>query len=122
MKLSAKRTIGIAMVLCLLPIVTIVALAKDADVSKGKEVYEGTCIACHGENGKGEIPGTPNFTKKDGVLMKTDEELIAHITDGYESPSSDMPMPAKGGNEDLTDDDIEAVLSYMRLEFGTPKK
>ncbi|MDE2279617.1 MAG: c-type cytochrome [Xanthomonadaceae bacterium] len=30
------------------------------DVAAGKAVYTGTCIACHGANGKGLLPGTPD--------------------------------------------------------------
>jgi len=106
----------------------ILAMAKKPDaavakplnaalIASGKDIYEGTCIACHGSNGKGDIPGTPNFTKSDGVLKKGDDELITNITYGFESPGSDMPMPAKGGNEELTDEEIKAVLAYIRHEF-----
>ncbi|VAV98674.1 hypothetical protein MNBD_ALPHA06-284 [hydrothermal vent metagenome] len=97
------------------------AFAAEGDVKKGKDVYEGTCIYCHGDNGKGEIPGTPNFNKADGVLSKSDAELITNITDGFESPGADMPMPAKGGNPDLSDEDVKNVMAYLRKEFGTKK-
>ncbi len=88
------------------------------DAAKGASVYEGTCVFCHGENGKGEIPGTPDFTKSAGVLSQDDAVLIAHIADGFESPNSSMPMPARGGNEDLSEDDIENVLAYLRMKFS----
>jgi mono/diheme cytochrome c family protein len=91
----------------------------DGDAAKGKDIYDGTCVFCHGENGKGEIPGTPNFTKADGVLAQDDATLISHITDGFESPGAAMPMPAKGGNPDLSDDDIENVLAYLHQTFGS---
>lgn len=95
------------------------ALASDdGDAAKGKDVYDGTCVFCHGENGKGEIPGTPNFTKAGGVLSQDDAILISHITDGFESPGAAMPMPAKGGNTDLSDEDIENVLAYLHKAFG----
>jgi mono/diheme cytochrome c family protein len=93
--------------------------AQAGDVDNGKAVYEGTCIFCHGENGKGEIPGTPDFTKASGPLSQDDATLIAHITDGFESPGSAMPMPAKGGNEELSDEDVADVLAYLRKAFGS---
>ena len=30
-----------------------------------------------------------------------------------------MAMPSKGGNPALTEEDIRAVLAYLRTEFGT---
>ncbi|MDQ7019766.1 MAG: c-type cytochrome [Robiginitomaculum sp.] len=96
-----------------------VQASGNGDAAKGKAVYEGTCIFCHGAKGTGEIPGTPNFTKADGVLAQDDAVLIRHITDGFESPGSAMPMPAKGGNPDLSDEDIENVLAYLHQAFGS---
>jgi len=89
------------------------------DAAKGKAVYDGTCVFCHGENGKGEIPGTPDFTKASGPLSQSDAILVEHITDGFESPGAAMPMPAKGGNTDLSDEDIADVLAYLRKAFGS---
>lgn len=97
-------------------------LAEDGtaatDVAAGKAVYSQTCIACHGANGKGMIPGVRDLTDPDGALTKSDEELIGNITTGFQTPGSPMAMPAKGGNPTLTEDDIKAVLKYLRAEFG----
>jgi mono/diheme cytochrome c family protein len=92
--------------------------ASEGDADKGKAIYEGTCVFCHGENGKGEIPGTPDFTKATGVLAQDDAVLIDHIINGFESANSTMPMPAKGGNEDLSESDVENVLAYLRKAFA----
>ena len=84
----------------------------------GKETYEKTCIACHGNDGKGTLPGTPDFTSHDGALSKTDEVLIDHITNGFQSTGSPMAMPPRGGNANLSATDISAVLKYLRDAFG----
>ena len=92
-----------------------------AAVSKGatgKETYNNTCIACHGGDGKGAFPGTPDFTSSDGALSKSDEVLINHITNGFQSEGSPMAMPPKGGNPNLSDSGIKAVLDYIREAFG----
>jgi len=94
-------------------------VAAEADAEIGKVVYSQTCIACHGANGKGAIPGVADFTKVDGSLNKTDVELLKNITDGFQSPGSFMAMPPKGGNPGLTEDDIKAVLAYLRTTFGS---
>lgn len=84
----------------------------------GKDIYNQTCVACHGANGAGAIPGTPDFTSPGGALSKSDEELITSITVGFQSPGSPMAMPAKGGNPDLNAADVAAVLGYLRESFS----
>lgn len=97
------------------------ALADDGpvDVDAGQAVYSQTCIACHGANGKGIIPGVRDFTAADGPLSKSDEELVKNITEGFQSPGSPLSMPPKGGNPALTEEDVQAVLAYLRATFGT---
>jgi cytochrome c5 len=84
----------------------------------GKDIYSQTCVACHGANGTGAIPGTPDFTQSGGALSKSDDELVRNITAGFQSPGSSMAMPAKGGNPDLNAADVRAVLDYLREGFG----
>jgi len=83
----------------------------------GKAVYDGTCVACHGPDGKGAIPGAPNFTEKNGPLAKPDGLLKKHILEGFQSTGSPMAMPPKGGNPSLTGADIDNVLRYLRSRF-----
>jgi len=84
----------------------------------GKEIYTNTCAACHAANGTGAFPGTPNFTKPDSPLSKSDDELVHNISTGFQSPGSAMAMPPKGGNPDLNAADVQAVLGYLRKSFG----
>jgi mono/diheme cytochrome c family protein len=88
-------------------------------IAAGKAIYTQTCIACHGVNGKGTLPGVRDFTAPDGPLSKTDAELLKSIRDGFQRPGSPLTMPARGGNPALTDHDIELVLGYLRETFGT---
>ncbi len=88
------------------------------DTNAGKAIYAQTCIACHGADGKGSIPGVTDLNAGDGPLSKTDEELVRNISEGFQSPGSFIAMPAKGGNPTLTEEDIKAVLEYLRVEFG----
>ena len=89
-----------------------------SDVAKGEEFYNGTCVACHSENGKGAFPGVPNFKSRKGPLNKLDGELLHNIVEGFESPRSMMAMPAMGGNPDLSEQDIANIITYIREEFG----
>ena len=84
----------------------------------GKQIYDQTCIACHGEEGAGGMPGVPDFTVADGPLSKSDDTLAKSILNGFRSPGSPLAMPAKGGNPNLTDSDVDTVLGYLRERFG----
>lgn len=93
--------------------------ASQAAVSSlsGGDIYMQTCVACHGSNGKGTVPGAPNLTRIDGPLSQSDEILFDHIKRGFKSAGSPMAMPPKGGNMGLTDDDIRTVVAYLRDNY-----
>lgn len=84
----------------------------------GADIYNQTCIACHGANGKGTVPGAPDLTQASGRLSQSDEVLLHHMSQGFQSPGSPMAMPPKGGNSALTNADLKAVLIYMRESFA----
>jgi mono/diheme cytochrome c family protein len=118
MKSINKHALRIVLASGLIALSALAVEASEGDAEKGKAIYEGTCVFCHGENGKGEIPGTPDFTKATGVLAQEDAVLIDHIVNGFESENSSMPMPAKGGNEDMDEDDVKNVLAYLHKAFA----
>jgi len=91
--------------------------ADSASIS-GKQIYESNCLACHGANGKGNIPGVPDFNAKNGRLSKSDSELLSNIITGIQSPGSSMPMPPRGGNNQLSDADLNAALKYIKAAFS----
>ena len=93
------------------------ASAAASSGHSGQEIYESNCLACHGANGKGSIPGVPNFTDKNGPLSKSDSELLSNIITGIQSPGSPMPMPARGGNSQLSDAELNAALQYIKASF-----
>ena len=113
---KVTRSLVIVVLACLM---TPASASVEEAVATGKTVYSRTCVACHGANGKGMIPGVSDFTKPDGPLTKSDEVLIASIRDGLVTPGKPLSMPAKGGNPSLTDEEIQAVLVYLRATFGT---
>jgi len=94
------------------------AASPAAGATDGRHIYEGTCIACHGADGKGTISGVPDLTARDGALSKPDSVLLAHIENGFQGPGAILAMPPKGGNQSLTTADLEAVLGYLRSAFG----
>lgn len=84
----------------------------------GEAVYRRNCQACHGANGRGALPGVPNFTHPRGPLVKSDVELMRSIRAGLQSPGAAMAMPAKGGNPSLNEKELQAVLKFIREKFG----
>ena len=93
--------------------VTTAAAGSDTDSIglSGEQVYNQTCIACHGADGGGAMPGVPKFKER---LSQSDDILLQHIIEGFQSPGSSMAMPPKGGNPNLSDQDIRKVLSYIK--------
>lgn len=107
----AKRVWVIAI---FLTATSMTALAVDT----GQAVYQGTCIACHGAGGEGALPGVSDLTESNGSLSKPDEQLKRNIINGFSNPDSPLSMPPKGGDPSLSEDDIDAVIRYMREAFG----
>lgn len=99
---------------------TVVPVADTGEVStknsglSGEQIFKQTCVACHGANGDGSIPGVPKLSER---LSKSDSTLLSNIKNGFQSEGSVMAMPAKGGNPGLTDADIKEVLIYLQKTF-----
>jgi mono/diheme cytochrome c family protein len=89
------------------------------DLQAGKAVYGETCVACHGEDGQGVVPGMPDFTDREGSLSKPDSILLENMANGIQNPGALMAMPPHGGNHDLTEQDLKNVLAYLRQAFGS---
>lgn len=84
----------------------------------GKAIYQQTCVACHGVNGKGAIPGMLDLTGKNSALLKnSDAVLLKRMEEGFQDGGSTIAMPPKGGNPSLTEADLKAVLEYMKQAF-----
>lgn len=86
-------------------------------IKKGEAVYMGTCFACHGQDGKGVLPGTPNLRGKKSPLLQERDVVKSRILNGYQSKGSPMAMPPKGGNAKLSEEEIDAVIDYMKVSF-----
>ena len=91
---------------------------KGQSSKTGAAIFRKTCITCHGANGKGAIPGAPDFTSPNGPLKNSDAILQGRVINGYQAPGSPMAMPPKGGNSALTDEDVKAVIQYIRATFS----
>ena len=57
------------------------ASVQAGDIRRGAELYQRHCARCHGANGAGVWPGTPNLARREG-LMQTDAALLATLRKG----------------------------------------
>lgn len=97
---------------------------------KGKAVYarEGACITCHQPDGKGlTSSGFPPLAGTEWVVGNEDR-LIKLVLNGLHGPievlgkkyPGQVPMTPFGGM--LKDDEVAAVLTYVRNSFGNKAK
>ena len=85
----------------------------------GAQLYVQSCLACHGSDGVGVMPGVRDLTDPGGPLSKADDALFRSIRDGVQSMEGAMAMPARGGNPALRDSDIYLLIDYLRRNFGS---
>lgn len=75
-------------------------------VVDGQAVYNGLCIGCH----QAGVAGAP-VTGGDEMVARLDEKgldmLVANAINGINT------MPARGGNPNLTDEQIRAAVEFM---------
>lgn len=96
----------------LLPIFVILLLATPAvaEQSKGEGVYMNFCSSCHASG----VAGAPKVGDKanwEPRIAQGIDTLVKHSIEGYKGPNG--YMPAKGGNQALTDEEVTSAVHYM---------
>ena len=92
-------------------------ITPSIQAKNGSELYGTFCAACHGTDGKGDIPGTPDFTSQSGPLAKDEGVLSFNINNGFQTPGNSMAMPPKGGNPNLSDEDTKLLVQFLKQSF-----
>ena len=92
--------------------------ALPGDPAKGATLYAQNCATCHGASLEGGIGAVLNpIEKLPGVGNSLDPAfLIDLITNGRTPQPGDpkqTPMPAKGGNQSLTDQDVKDLAAFI---------
>lgn len=85
----------------------------------GEGIYNGLCLSCHGTG----IPGIPQLGDKatwEPRIAKGMDGLYANAINGYVGESG-MPMPARGGNPALSDDEVKAAVDFMVNAVQAPQ-
>lgn len=84
----------------------------------GKALYESNCAVCHGVDGDGAMPGVKDLASSQKWQQQSDDQLVQLIIDGIQSTDSPFPMPPKGGNPDLTEQQIRSIVVYLRRQIA----
>jgi len=91
---------------------------SSGEVAAGIEIYAGTCIACHGPNGEGIAGLGKPWVGSQFINSHTDAEMLAFLIEGRPSDhpenTTGIAMMPRGGNPNLTDDDLLNLIAYMR--------
>ena len=87
-----------------------------ASAADAKENFDKACVKCHGADGKGQTKmgqklGIKDYTDAAVQAGVTDEKAFKSIKDGLKDKEDKTLMkPAEG----LSDDDIKALVKYVR--------
>lgn len=91
------------------------------NLERGKQLYESICALCHNPDGAGKPNQAPPFAGSEWVLGNPNRVIRIPLS-GLNGPVKvkdvewNLSMPAMGAA--LSDDDLAAVLSYMRSSWG----
>lgn len=86
-------------------------VALDSHLEPGRQIWLATCASCHGYG----IAGAPIPMRiRDWMtrVEKSKTELYSHAINGFFGPG-DTYMPPKGGNDNLSNKDVERAVDYM---------
>lgn len=84
---------------------------------EGGAIWEGTCQNCHGGN---KPTGAPKITSEEAWAPRIEQgfdTLFDHAIDGFTGPRYTQ-MPPRGGNADLSDDEVKAAVVFMVWASG----
>jgi cytochrome c5 len=87
-----------------------------AHADNGREIWMGTCQACHAE----ALSGAPLITDRAAWaprLAKGKEALYRSALNGLVGAKG-TEMPARGGNPSLNDEQVKAAVDYMVSKQG----
>lgn len=93
-----------------------------AALARGKAVYESVCGICHGSDGMGKPGQAPQLAGSEWVLAKSSSRIVHIAQLGVMGPitvaGKDWNMAMAGMGAALPDEDLAAVLTYVRGSWG----
>lgn len=84
---------------------------SDGALKAGRTLWLENCMNCHAYGtADAPIPMRPEEWRD--RVTKAKDVLYTHAIEGFIGPDYSM-MPARGGNEDLSDSEVKAAVDYM---------
>jgi disulfide bond formation protein DsbB len=84
----------------------------------GAALYKLTCPACHGQDAKGMQGLGKDMTTSEFIKQRSDQEMVEFIKQGRAADdplnTTGIAMPPKGLNPALSDEDILAIVKFIR--------
>ena len=99
--------------------VTLADASAPSGNQSGEQVYQAVCKTCH-ETGLAGAPKVGDKTAWASAIQKGYETLAQHAINGFQSPGK--VMPAKGGNSDLADVEVQRAVVFMANKSGASFK
>jgi mono/diheme cytochrome c family protein len=103
----------------------LMAQSVDRSALTGKQLYEAACVACHGNDGRGQpiaVRGfdidLPDFTDCGLTTPEADLDWLSVVHQGGSARSFDRRMPAFG--DELTEAEILLVIGHVRRFCAEP--
>lgn len=88
------------------------------DATQGATLFVQYCSACHGPDARGLKGLGKDLTHNQFVGGLTDAEFLKYVNTGrpVDDPrnTTGVPMPPKGGNPALKDQEIMDIIAYVR--------
>ena len=100
------------------PNVAVTPAGGSPEQAVGERLYAEACAACHGPDGAGVANLGNSLVESEVLRNQTPEEALAFVRQGVDLAdprnTSRLVMPASGGRPDLSDDEMLAILQYLR--------
>jgi mono/diheme cytochrome c family protein len=94
-----------------------------ATLATGATLYAQSCVGCHGPAGAGIPNLAPTLVASQILLEGSDAEVLAYIRAGVllndPNNQSGLVMPPSGGRPDLSDEEMLAIIAYLRSLTAT---
>lgn len=92
--------------------------APASDQTRGRQLYMANCALCHGADGEGKPALGKDLRSNDFASGLSDAELVQFLAAGRRANhplnTKGVDMPPRGGNPALGDDDLLAIVAFLR--------
>jgi mono/diheme cytochrome c family protein len=90
---------------------------------KGRQLFMTICAACHQRDGEGKDGVAPPLVGSEWALAPGGGRLVRIVLNGMSGPvrvgGRDWNLPMPPWRENLTDDQVAVVLTFIRSQLGT---